>query len=138
LLQTKSLSLIGGPVWRLERRRGIGSGTGVGEWEGGIDEGSDDGASEEDDSEGSSEERNDWFGERGGGDEGGEGDVCGVFGKGEEGDAGKGFGKAGGVTVFDREAFGVGEKELGQGISRAKRGIGPGTVGEGEMGLTDA
>jgi len=108
LLQIKSLSLTGGPVWRLERRRGIGSGTGVGKWEGGIDEGSDDGASEEDDDEGSSKERNERLGE------GGEGDVCGVSGKGEEGDAGKEFGKAGGVIVFDREAFGVGEKELGQ------------------------
>jgi hypothetical protein len=124
--------LTGRPVWRLERWRGIGSGTGVGKWEGGIDEGSDDGASEEDDDEGSSKERNDRLGE------GGEGDVCGVSGKGEEGDAGKEFGKAGGVTVFDKEAFGVGEKELGQGISRTRRGIRPGIIREGEMGLIDA
>jgi len=126
LLQTKSLSLTGIPVWRLERWRGIGSGTGVGEWEGGIDEGSDDGSGEEDDGE-----------EGCGGDEGREGDVWDGSGKGEEGDACKEFGKVGGVTVFDREASGVGEKELGQGISWATRGIGPGTVGEGEMGWTE-
>lgn len=124
MLQKKSLSLTGGPIWRLERRRGIGSGTGVGEGEGGIGGGSDDGSCKEDDNE-----------EGCGGEEGGEGDVWEGSGKGVA--CGE-FGKAGGVTVFDRGPSSVGEKGLGHGISRAMIGSGPGTVREGEMGWTEA
>nr|TKS06960.1 hypothetical protein D5086_0000116690 [Populus alba] len=94
----------------IQRQRG----TGVGEWEGGIDEGSDDGSGKEDDDD-----------EGCGGDEGGEGDVWEGSGKGEEGVACKEFGKAGGVIVFDREPSGVGEKELVHGMSRATIKIGP-------------
>jgi len=112
------LSLTGRPIWRLEQQRGIGSRTGVGEWEGGIGEGSDDGVGEEDDGKGSSEERDDREGE------GGEGDVCDGFGKGEEGDVGKEFGKAGGVIVCDRETSGVGEKELGRGYHGPQEELG--------------
>jgi hypothetical protein len=58
--------------------------------------------------------------------------MCDGSGKGEEG---REFGK-GGVRDCDREASDVEGEELGQGMSRAIIGIGPGSGGE--MVWTDA